>query len=226
MCFHLEHLEKFLDTAAPGEWAGESLATVAARHSVALPACKFPAIVHDREALLKAASESEEDVPSLWLLYAILGWGRLRPRAYTWVKPRQVESAEIIKKIRRGEFTRTEAFAKFRALKGSFGMGPAYYTKLIFFALPSHDGYIMDQWTSRSINLLCDRQVVRMANRSVRPDNTEDNYEDFCKAVEALVPHFRARGQEVDAEWVEACLFAGRSRKPPLPWRQYVCESR
>ena len=72
----------------------------------------------------------------------------------------------IVKDLRAGTLSRQEAYARFRQFRAGnsgSGMGPAYYTKLIFFARPRADndscgtvGYIMDQWTSLSINLLFD----------------------------------------------------------------------
>ena len=43
-------------------------------------------------------------------------------------------------------------------------MGPAYFTKLIYFLGSKQNGYIMDQWTARSMNLLrkCDKYKIRL----------------------------------------------------------------
>lgn len=98
---------------------------------------------------------------------------------------------EIVGKLRRGGLDRRASYRLCQdAIKGvgSSGIGPAYFIKLIFFANPAHDGYIMDQWTSRSIKFLIDGPpVVKMRIKNhVDPRNNEAVYENFCCAVEAL----------------------------------------
>jgi hypothetical protein len=102
------------------------------------------------------------------------------------------------------------------------GIGPAYFTKLIFFANPRHDGYIMDQWTSRSVNFLLERSpIVKMRTKNhVDPRNDEAAYERFCCAVEALSDLLINRSPEE----TEQCLFSTGGRQPH-PWRRYLLEN-
>jgi hypothetical protein len=99
------------------------------------------------------------------------------------------------------------------------GIGPAYFTKLIYFANPRHDGFIMDQWTSRSVNLLVDGPaVVKMRARDhVDPQNSADTYEHFCRIIEELSSLLLNR----TAEETEQCLFSTGGKKP-APWRRYL----
>ena len=65
---------------------------------------------------------------------------------------------KIIAALRAGCFSRSAAFDQFKncvATGNLKGMGPAYFTKLIFFCRPNDDiGYIMDQHTVTSIHVL------------------------------------------------------------------------
>lgn len=101
------------------------------------------------------------------------------------------------------------------------GIGPAYFTKLIFFANPRHDGYIMDQWTSRSVNLLVDGPaVVKMRTLDhVDPRNSSQNFERFCKVVEAISTQLLNRTPEE----TEQCLFSTGGKKPAA-WRRYLVQ--
>ena len=103
------------------------------------------------------------------------------------------------------------------------GIGPAYYTKLIFFCHPKHDGYIMDQWTARSANLLIDQSDNRIRlNKSkyfqgVSDFNNQCVYEEFCCNVERLA---KECGNPYPSEIEEALFSKGGRNK--LDWRRYV----
>ena len=56
------------------------------------------------------------------------------------------------------------------------------YTKLICF-LGNQSGLIMDQWTSRSINLLMGSKIVKLQNNSVLKKNTSYVYSKFLSCV-------------------------------------------
>jgi hypothetical protein len=102
--------------------------------------------------------------------------------------------------IRDGKLSRIEAFDKFISLRKNSklsGMGPAFFTKLIFFFMSRRidSGYIMDQWTARSVNLLFNEVVVKnkIINKGkineyviVSDDNDSGNYEQFCLCVEKI----------------------------------------
>lgn len=130
--------------------------------------------------------------------------------------------------------TRTDAFDAFAAcyhVGKMAGMRAAYFTKLIFFLAPHLDGYIMDQWTARSINLLYDRtshyplgQMIALdpgANGAayVASKNTGVEYDNFCLAVEDI-----ALNLGIVPSDAEECLMSNGSNKgrPPGAWRTYV----
>jgi hypothetical protein len=141
--------------------------------------------------------------------------------------------------IRNGKHNRRSAYSAFAALRiaGNLpSMGPAYFTKIIFFADPIADGYILDQWTARSVHTLTgqctwpsvvvdhgtkakaisDPKYLRV--RVIDHVNATD-YEDFCLMVENLGLRFK-----LTAHQMEELLFSSGGRKPH-PWRDHVMSS-
>lgn len=125
-----------------------------------------------------------------------------------------------------------EAYDRFLNLRSSMqlkGMGVAYYTKLLFFFSHTSDylksskqrGYILDQWTARSINLLCDREIINLnvpksgGTQTVTDKNTASVYLQFCSLIEELsekIGHTPSRTEEL--------LFSTGYNKGA--WRRYV----
>lgn len=105
------------------------------------------------------------------------------------------------------------AYTRFRNLRldrGIPGVGPAYFTKMIHFIGPK-DGYILDQWTARSVNLLFGPivHIKKIFNRNGSPawqvadQNSTSHYERYCRSVEQLASMF-----EADPSEIESALFA------------------
>ena len=124
------------------------------------------------------------------LAIAILSWGGMN-REHGKSLFEHKEWIDIITKMRNNEIvTRKETyelFAELRKSKKLKGMGPAYFTKLICFINPNLNGYIMDQWTAKSINLIFDNKIVALNNSGhVADRNNAAIYEDFCLKIEYL----------------------------------------
>ena len=173
---------------------------------------------------------------------AILAWGGMHRQHGQKLFERD-GWLEIAKGVREGTVSRGEAydaFAELRAKGDLPGMGPAYFTKLIFFLMPRPGtasrpvGYIMDQWTACSINILLDDPTAirtdamyswagpeKLGSQYVVSDhNSSDQYERFCRAVEAL-----AMQLELPSDAMELLLLSEGGRNP-LPWREYVKQQR
>ena len=157
------------------------------------------------------------------LAIAILSWGGMnREHGKSLFQNR--EWLELIEKIRSNQITtREEAFALFTALRKSNklkGMGPAYFTKLICFVNPSLKGYIMDQWTSKSINLLFENKIVALNNSGhVADKNSSAIYEEFCFKIEFLADLLNLK--PIDLE--ENLFSNGGINKGK--WRQFVVDN-
>jgi hypothetical protein len=106
---------------------------------------------------------------------------------------------------------RREAYLLFSGLRAENnlpGIGPAYFTKLIFFVRPTLGGYIMDQWTARSINLLYGKTIQLTQGPSVA-ENDPEIYEDFRRKIEDVGERLRCSPDEA-----ERALFSSGGRRP------------
>jgi hypothetical protein len=150
---------------------------------------------------------------------AILSWGAMR---YDHGK-RLFENEsfiDVISKMKAGNLNRKEAYNAFFELKAKGeinGMGPAYYTKLICFTNRNLGGYIMDQWTAKSINLLTGSNLIKLTSVGMVSDqNSAEVYETFCNHIELLSDQTRL--SPLDTE--EALFSYGGRRKGS--WRKFV----
>lgn len=190
----------------------------------------FPDEVLSREALRRRLWNQTDSKASALL---VLAWGEMRidharrllaADAQSWVN--------LAARLRASELTREEAYSAFHDLADSKsipGLGPAYFTKLIYFlrypdANETDVGFIMDQWTATSVNLLFGEKIVKMnkapsGKSYVSARNTAVNYERFCRLIEYVAHQWHAR-----AEHVEMTLF-GRGGKDRDSWRQHVLAS-
>lgn len=209
-------------------WVGGKLLSYA--HSVAAERsdCQFPLLPDeavDREYLFNLAAS--DDANTLTCCVAIFAWGGMRrdhARAVLGMADKWLPIADA---IRREHIGRKDAYSRFmqaRQSKNLPGMGPAFFTKLIYFfgEKAASRGYIMDQWTALSANLLTGRQMVEMQilNNAARvsDNNRSDVYDEFCNFIEAL-------GKELNesADKAEMRIFSvgGRGDKQGK-WRAYL----
>lgn len=160
---------------------------------------------------------------------AIFAWGGMRTHHAKMALKTQSLWLPIVDQIRSGALGRREAYfalKKIRQENNLRGMGPAYFTKLIYFfgwaasafSKPQHQGFIMDQWTARSANLLLNNpHFVKLTKlKSVADNNTDSDYENFCCFIEHL-----ARRLNIEPEAAEIRIFSkgGRAKGE---WRQYL----
>ncbi len=85
------------------------------------------------------------------------------------------EAMAVIERIRNGELNRQSAYAEFKQLRERQllpNIGPAYFTKIIFFAHPAHNGYILDQWTARSMHILTMQTISQQCGHC--PEKVEE----------------------------------------------------
>jgi len=175
-----------------------------------------------REFIFSLVQNKEVDIKIC--IISILAWGGMnRSHGLNLFSGKQ-DFISLCERIRNGELSRKEAYAEFSDLRQKNllkGMGPAYYTKLIFFLMPNKPmGYIMDQWTSRSINLLFEPKIIKTSidkklAHTVKDTNTADNYEMFCVCVEKI-----AEKMKLTPQTIEMMMFStGRGKGK---WRNYL----
>lgn len=203
----------------------------------------LPSDMITRSDLLKHASSDSMDLPTLCA--AVMAWGGMhRNNRDGLFKRSPSDWLKVCEGIREGRLDHVEAYDAFRELREANklkGMGPAFFTKLIYFLPPRPDdvpgrGYIMDQWAGCSVNVLTGRDVVMMNSTAtwkrdkagpvkkhdfiVSDLNTGQNYRDFCECMDKLSAHFGVNPHQID----RAIMSDGG--RNPLSWRKYVIEHR
>ena len=220
--FSAEHLEAFQTMATVGEWKEQEPAAWV--ESVGIPALSTAFSQQKMTRSFLKESSSDKRITDRDLLWGILSWGKMRRDAARRLAQYEETWIKVIRSLRGENLTRLDSYslcAETVAGNPSGGIVPAYYTKLIFFANPRHDGYIMDQWTSRSVNLLvCGDPIVAMrTSNHVSPANTAETYETYCRIVETLSKVLIDKNPEE----TESCLFStGGSKNKRAQWRKHV----
>lgn len=230
---HFSEFKKTIEQEFPA-WAGEPprawASWIANEHPNILEKNileKLPLCLKTRNCLY--ADSTNKSISDIELAISVLAWGGMnRKYGAKALEKRDIGWLKIVQKIRKGELDRMaayEEFLKLRHAKELPGMGPAYFTKIIFFSSPKHNGYIMDQWTGRSINLLLDTELVKLIQSIPRKNgnkvymvsdkNDKNVYEKFCVAIETL-----AEQLEQSPAFVEERLFSSGRGKGL--WRNYV----
>lgn len=197
----------------------------------------------NRHKLLQMASDPHVDVEDLCI--TVLAWGGMhRENGRLLFKKSRNRFLDVANLIRNRQMNRSEAYDAFAEIRAAGdemqGLGPAYFTKLIYFLMPggSGQGYILDQWAGVSVNVLTERNVVclnetvewrgkgasryRDVSSRVSDVNTGADYEAFCGVIEALSD---LRGGAWTPGLVERALMSRGGRKRER-WRAYVVERR
>ena len=191
----------------------------------------------NRKELFDLVADGRQDTVAVCA--SIMAWGGMRADHGRKLFTEQKSWRAAAEEIRFTGKTRIKAYSilsQQRALGHLPGMGPAYFTKLIFF-LRGRDvadpGYIMDQWTGCSINLLTGNPSLVLMEATYRwagptqlrsdfrvsDQNCPTHYERFCKALDEVA--IRVALDPIDAELL--LMSEGRGRGS---WRNYVIQNR
>jgi len=138
----------------------------------------------------------------------------------------------VVNKITNDEYlSRADIYNDFFKLDLK-GCGPAYFTKIMFFFSKKFDCFIMDQWTSRSINLLLGKPLIKLDNQVTvnkrkyknGQGNTGDVYEEFCNAVESLCEKIKKTSRSITPDETEQLIFS-RGGSEKAFWREYLIKN-
>jgi hypothetical protein len=231
-----DHYEIFLNIATETGWPSARKPQRWARHIGATDEHSNSISANNVDRIYLKDLCADASISSEACFLAIMAWGGMKTDhgAIAWAL--RDKWLPLVDTLRTGNLSRSESYAKFhefRTANPRCGFGPAYYTKLIFFCSPSHDGYIMDQWTARSINLIMpnggrpmvDLNAVRNKGQIsyyVSDRNGPDVFERFCQAVEFLAAQSELAATNPEEVEMRMFAFGGQGRKPPAKWRQYV----
>jgi len=182
-----------------------------------------------RNDLLAMASDPK--ISNLDCCISILAWGGMNRKHGLTALSSFDRWNEIVEDMRNSKTSPFEAYERFQKVRASgqlAGMGIAYFTKLIFFLNRQPGGYILDQWTARSANLICTNKKIllnwgRYKTRRfavVSDRNDFSNYQFFCSFVEDICSQVDHLASPSDTE--EALFSMGRGKGS---WRQYVIDN-
>jgi hypothetical protein len=151
---------------------------------------------------------------------SVLAWGGMNRMSGKRLFTNPTHWIDTVNDLRLGKIsTRYEAYHRFgllRKQKQVPGLGVAYYTKLICFLKPELSGYILDQWTGKSINLLTGKKIIDISKGGwVKDTNDAKVYEEYCIHIEQIARHLDC--SPIRAE--EKLFSIGRGQGQ---WRNYV----
>ncbi len=173
---------------------------------------------YDRQAVREFCIDRERSDEACFLF--VMAWGGMRPVNARRCWKEKHSWLSHLRQLREGQLSRRQAYEGFASLRreGKLpGVRPAYFTKLIFFLRPSDDGYIMDQWTGKSVNLLTGKSLVCLDFSGHVSDKTSAQcYESFCLTVEQL-----SACCGFSPSTTEERLFSVGGRNPG-DWRKHV----
>ncbi|MFZ4410867.1 MAG: hypothetical protein ACOYOH_26225 [Paracraurococcus sp.] len=191
----------------------------------------------NRDGLFGLVTAGHQD--TMTLCAVILAWGGMHVRHGKALFRAGPKWRAVAEEVRFGGLSRTKAYSLFHKLRAEGalpGMGPAFFTKLVFF-LRGKDaadlGYIMDQWTGCSVNLLTGNPNAVLMNATyawsgatklrsafqVSDANDAAHYERFCYVIDSIADEVSLT--PIDAELL--LMSQGRGRGT---WRRHVLAHR
>lgn len=174
----------------------------------------------DRYELLAYCQNSMNN--DLNVLVSILSWGGMRRDHGRLLFKNSELILGLVRNLRSGTYqSRQIAFTAFQQhrIQGRLrGLGIGYFTKLICFLSPQLNGYILDQWLGKSINLLTGENIIAFTGKGwVNDNNNADIYETFCTYVDNLGQVFGCTGFEAEKRLFSVGRGAGA-------WRNYLIQ--
>lgn len=156
-------------------------------------------------------------------IISIFAWGKMKPENAVRFFGHYHKYKEALEKILTNEEKeRMDMFREIKKLKLKNCQSP-YFTKLLFFftATSNKPGYIMDQWTAKSINMITGELLVKLDKDGyVTGSNKGGDYERFCSIIDDLANHMYDEN-EYNGSQIEQYLFDNGGTKPGK-WRAYV----
>lgn len=238
---HLKVFKSTIPTHKLGTWAGKNIRRYGEylkSKGVSCDVDSLPDKTMSRDNVFEFISNEKNTTFNCCIV--ILAWGGIKYHHAVMAMNDWKNWESIAEKIRFFNISRSQSYELFddlRSQKKLNGIGPAYFTKLIFFLSKKDSvdvddrcrGYIMDQWTARSLNLLLDSHCIALSStlnkngkyqRTVKDSNNASIYEFFCKKIEELSSLI---GYKESPEKAEEYLFSIGKGKGE--WRNYIVTS-
>jgi hypothetical protein len=175
--------------------------------------------VFDRQSLIHFCVDKNNS--EIDITVAILAWGGMRfDHGRNLMRNWNHLEAIIFDLRNKNISTRKDAFKEFQEIRAQGklpGLGVGYFTKLICFVNRDLNGYILDQWTGKSINFLWDDSLIKISKSGwITDKNTPENYEEFCQRIEQLSIILNCSSLEAEER-----IFSNGGRNPG-EWRKYL----
>jgi hypothetical protein len=193
-----------------------------ARHGLAgVPhgATPLPAHQLDRSAV-RAICRNPAN-PVLFGYVCVMAWGLqgAGPGGAGHVARAWAANALLVPKLnalRAGGLSRCDAYDLFTGANAVSGIGPAYFTKLLYFFMPDPNCYIMDQHTAKSVNILTGFPGIRMVGNAVSQLNKCGNYQAYCEEVDTMAGLTGVTGEQAEE------MLMSKGGHHPWPWRAHM----
>ena len=184
----------------------------------------------------------QKDISLLEKVIAILAWGGMRQdhfiRLMTGTKFKSLSKVnnnqedvrfskknwhsieDILHSLKNSDDPRKFHYLSMKNLNLNY-CGPAYYTKILYFLFRKKDCFIMDQWTSKSMNILLQKKIITLSGNYVSKTNDENIYDKFCKFILFMQEKISATGRNISPDETEDLLFS-RGGGKALYWRNFI----
>jgi hypothetical protein len=218
--YHPYHWNTFINIPYQPQGAvGQAPAAWALQHGLADIPAGLPDHLLTRQEV-RAICQNHNN-PVLFGYICAMAWGGQRHfhAGPAWANRQDIALA--LENLRNGDLPRNQAYGLFNNGHGNHfpGLGPAYFTKLLYFFSPEPCCYIMDQWTAKSVNILNQKHVVRMNGGNVHNMNSGNNYQAFCEEIDDIAEELCHYTGDI----AEERLFS-KGGHHPWPWRAYLME--
>jgi len=176
-----------------------------------------------------------DDLTCAFLIFA---WGGMSYRNARLLLANPKPMINNIELIRGSDIYRDDAYHEFyvyHQAKIVKGLGPAFYTKLLYFLGKKNNwsAYIMDQWTALSVNYIFADDIVKMnkikhSNKVIYTVSGENDYKIYSKfnhAVEKIAKELNEldRNLLVTPDEAEIMIFSeGRGKGL---WRSHLLDA-
>ena len=182
----------------------------------------------------KARRNNLSDSEVRQLIVMVLAWGQMRlsPKVALNAMSTIAGYEDICRDLLQDkELSPMVAYERFFEARknGMKGIGPAYYTKLIYF-LCHQEAAIMDQWTAKAVNVLSGEKLIKLDNKkTVAQRNGEEVYKKYLDFLGKIKIEFNMDNLSETEVLIYSCSYKRKNRnmtkkdhKIFSAWRQYV----
>jgi len=146
------------------------------------------------------------------------GLGPTAPHAQSaWAA--HADLKRILELLRTQPLNRVQAYELFLHGARIPGLGPSFWTKLLFFFAERADLYVMDQWVAKSVNLLVGRSLVPLVGGCPPRDTPSAVYNAYCEEIDRIANHLGLSGSQAEEK-----MMSHGGHKPGA-WRSHVLQN-